>query len=609
MVTRVRAGGAGGGRRRRSAISRPASLWRWWIAHKRRARLRTPPRARAGPAGGRRHERSEARRCSPTGDPTRAADPATGRCSAAALRVSAGLIWLASGEPLVAAGFGAGALAWRCAARLRCCARAPRAPVPRVRRARLVGDPGGDRAARRRRRDHRPRRPAGLRQRRASSAGSASAPRRRGCRSTARRSSGSSSAARAAWRDGDGGAEALEGAGGRWRAAGRAQRPRRGLPGLDASPRRRRRPRRRSRRRRSPASSAALLGDAGIQAAVVAPDGAILAANAGFAAARGRRRRGRGRRAATSSRASARTSRTASTMRARAARARRCGWSTCRSPIPTRAADPDPAQTPVADAAGRGRARGWRRREPRRHPADRGAARAAAARPGDDRPRRPLPVRQRGVPARRRARGRGSPRRIPPTWSIREDKGALADAVRRYAQGAPTAGDIAVRLRAAPERAGLAEPRRGARAGRGGGAAQPQGFDRGDPAQAPDRAGDQDAGGRPARRRGRARLQQRADRDHRLLRPDAAAPHAGRQRLRRHPADQGQLQPRRQPDPPAARVLAPADAAPAGAAAARRGLRGLADAQAAARRADHAGGRPRPRPRPGARRSDASSSR
>ncbi|MBX9884723.1 MAG: response regulator, partial [Novosphingobium sp.] len=39
----------------------------------------------------------------------------------------------------------------------------------------------------------------------------------------------------------------------------------------------------------------------------------------------------------------------------------------------------------------------------------------------------------------------------PSDLVIREDKGALADAVRRFAQGAGGAGDVAVRLRAAPE--------------------------------------------------------------------------------------------------------------------------------------------------------------
>ena len=52
-----------------------------------------------------------------------------------------------------------------------------------------------------------------------------------------------------------------------------------------------------------------------------------------------------------------------------------------------------------------------------------------------------------------RAAGHDDP--VPPPYPsdlvIREDKGALADAVRRYAQGAPTAGDVAVRLRASAE--------------------------------------------------------------------------------------------------------------------------------------------------------------
>ncbi|WP_225206721.1 hybrid sensor histidine kinase/response regulator [Novosphingobium huizhouense] len=53
-----------------------------------------------------------------------------------------------------------------------------------------------------------------------------------------------------------------------------------------------------------------------------------------------------------------------------------------------------------------------------------------------------------------RAAGHDDPVQPPPYPSdlvIREDKGALADAVRRYAQGAPTSGDVAVRLRAAPD--------------------------------------------------------------------------------------------------------------------------------------------------------------
>lgn len=52
-------------------------------------------------------------------------------------------------------------------------------------------------------------------------------------------------------------------------------------------------------------------------------------------------------------------------------------------------------------------------------------------------------------------RAAGHEDRIPPPYPsdlvIKEDKGALLDAVRRYAQGQATAGDVAVRLRAAPD--------------------------------------------------------------------------------------------------------------------------------------------------------------
>ena len=52
-------------------------------------------------------------------------------------------------------------------------------------------------------------------------------------------------------------------------------------------------------------------------------------------------------------------------------------------------------------------------------------------------------------------RAAGHDDRIAPPYPsdlvIREDKGALADAVRRYAQGSPSAGDMAIRLRSSPE--------------------------------------------------------------------------------------------------------------------------------------------------------------
>jgi two-component system cell cycle sensor histidine kinase/response regulator CckA len=72
---------------------------------------------------------------------------------------------------------------------------------------------------------------------------------------------------------------------------------------------------------------------------------------------------------------------------------------------------------------------------------------------------------------------------MPPPYPsdlvIREDKGALADAVRRYAQGRRRA---TLRCACGPRRGtGFAEPCRRARAGRWRGAAQPQGFERGNP--------------------------------------------------------------------------------------------------------------------------------
>jgi two-component system cell cycle sensor histidine kinase/response regulator CckA len=114
---------------------------------------------------------------------------------------------------------------------------------------------------------------------------------------------------------------------------------------------------------------------------------------------------------------------------------------------------------------------------------------------------------------------------------VREDKAALADAVRRFAGGAAAVGRDDGPLRRCARGAGRAHHRRRAGTRRCRGADQPQGFGRGGQAQAPDRAGHQDAGGRPARRRRRARFQQHPDRNHRPLRSDADAPLARRQRL------------------------------------------------------------------------------
>ena len=98
----------------------------------------------------------------------------------------------------------------------------------------------------------------------------------------------------------------------------------------------------------------------------------------------------------------------------------------------------------------------------------------------------------------------------------------------------------------------------------------------------------EDAGGRPARRRRRARLQQRADRHHRLFRPAAGQSPADRPVLPGHHADQAERQPRGGAGAAAAGLLAPPDAAPAGAAARRRAVRPADAAAAAGRREDRA---------------------
>ena len=158
--------------------------------------------------------------------------------------------------------------------------------------------------------------------------------------------------------------------------------------------------------------------------------------------------------------------------------------------------------------------------------------------------------------ARRHARGRGA--------------GALGAAVRLGRRSRKRRGRERDRLRARHDRA-----------------ARPAGEPRPEP---------EDAGDRPARRRRRARLQQRADRDHRLFRPPARQPPADRPVLPGHHADQAERQPGGGPGAAAARLLAPADAEAADAAAQRRPV-GTADAAAPPRRrADRARRRPQPRP-------------
>ena len=106
----------------------------------------------------------------------------------------------------------------------------------------------------------------------------------------------------------------------------------------------------------------------------------------------------------------------------------------------------------------------------------------------------------------------------------------------------------------------------------------------------------EDGVGRPARRRHRARFQQRAVRHHDGDRLPAQRAPADRSVLPGHHADQAERQPGGEPGAAAAGVLAPADAAPAGARPRRGAVRSHHAAAPADRREGHARRGPRPRP-------------
>ncbi len=155
----------------------------------------------------------------------------------------------------------------------------------------------------------------------------------------------------------------------------------------------------------------------------------------------------------------------------------------------------------------------------------------------------------------RRAADRLRQRRGPPG-----DCGQAGRRGRRHV--APRAGRGAPQGPARPRQRRVPQPARRHRGRRRADAA----FHRRHRAEEPRsaiRAIAEDAGGRSARRRRRARLQQPADRDDRVLRPAVDALPAGRPVLRRHHADQAERQPRRQPGAPAPGLLAPADPAAA----------------------------------------------
>lgn len=254
------------------------------------------------------------------------------------------------------------------------------------------------------------------------------------------------SAARAAWRDGQGRAEPLENAEGRWK--GEVMRAGRGEDYLVW--------------RFVPQASVDLVADMaghiggklgralareGIQAAVVSPQGLIHAANSAFAV-----------RATGDESAAMAGSDFVSWLRADEqerilyAREGRSGTPLrlIHVPVadPDSGHDPDPAQTSslmllVDSEGGIGDVRAGIPQ------IEQLLARLPLGLAMTDRDGRFLFANE----AFLRAAGHPEPT-APPYPSdlvIREDKGALADAVRRYAQGAPTRGDVAVRLLSSPE--------------------------------------------------------------------------------------------------------------------------------------------------------------
>ena len=82
-----------------------------------------------------------------------------------------------------------------------------------------------------------------------------------------------------------------------------------------------------------------------------------------------------------------------------------------------------------------------------------------ADRPRAGRPRRPLPDHEPGVPPGGGIKGSNAPV-YPGDLVVKEDKAAVADAVRRNARGPAMSGDLAVRLVAPAGRAGGADHRR-----------------------------------------------------------------------------------------------------------------------------------------------------
>ena len=213
---------------------------------------------------------------------------------------------------------------------------------------------------------------------------------------------------------------------------------------------------------------------------------------------------------------------------------------------------------------------------------------------------RPAHLRQQGRPPapRRRRRARRQHRR-----PARRPRPADGRAARRHhprPRPRPLRGRPRHRRRPGDLPAGRLHPHRARR--RAVAARRALRRDRAQDPRGAVRAEPEDAGGRPARRRRRPRLQQPADRDQRPLRPPADAPRRRRRRARRPDADPPERQPRRGARPPAPRLLAQADPAPDRHQPPGHALRARPPPQPAPDRQGGAEDRARPRPRAGPRR-------
>jgi len=381
---------------------------------------------------------------SPAGDEASAsAAPGEWLLAAGALAATAAAVWVASGEPLVAAGFAGGVVAIAAVARVAIRPRAAATPVDYAQPDWSVTQAAIERPDAALAVTDRAGRLVCANTRFEQWFGIGSAPPRLPL--DAASLDKLDRAQRAAWRDGAGSAEGLEGGAGRWRAD--VRRSGRGEDFLvwTLAPV----------TRRDIIAEATraiggrlgkLLGDAGVHAAVVAGDGAMLTANAVF----GQRATGDAN-AALAGTPFVEHLRSDEADRIYFAREGRKGPALRLIHLPLLDAEhgvSDPAQAPAvmllleATLAGGEATAGIPQIEALLSRLPLGLAMC-------DRDGRFLFANGAFL------RAAGHPDRIAPPYPsdlvIREDKGALADAVRRYAQGSPAAGDMAVRLRASPE--------------------------------------------------------------------------------------------------------------------------------------------------------------